>query len=546
MFMKQTKKAQPETQSESLLGAVLNVFLFFMFAVFPLFVGIYANGQFPFIHFDDGFFNIRHDKFYFFVTMALLAVVGEIMIIVTKSSPEVRNRKLGEVFMPLSFTDWPAIALVLSCTLSTLFSPYPKLAFWGEINEHGVSAGRNNGLFLILIYVLIYFVITRFFRYKEVVFTALAVSCSVVYLLTVLNGYYLDPLNMLEQFKDSQPGVYMEFFSTIGNKNMLASFICVTLPVSAVMAVLTESLWRRLIYLAASGLGMMAMIIGDSDSAMLGTAVFAMVFLVVFSRTTARLKRFFLTLSVMLASVGLLRLFSAAMGDNYKELGSIPKALLFSNYVYILLAVCAVLTAVLYLVDGKKPGMRLPKAVPAALGALFVLAVLTGFGIFIYFSAIDTETPLGDMEKLLRMNDAWGTHRGIMWLRSFDIFADANPWQKLFGTGPDTFYFAFEKYFEQLAEYGNSSTDAAHNEYINYLITIGIAGLGSYLAFAGGALVRGFKAAKRNPAVLCCAAAVVAYLAQATVNIALPISTPLFIVFVSLCEAFAENRAQAE
>ena len=210
MFMKQTKKAQPETQSESLLGAVLNVFLFFMFAVFPLFVGIYANGQFPFIHFDDGFFNIRHDKFYFFVTMALLAVVGEIMIIVTKSSPEVRNRKLGEVFMPLSFTDWSAIALVLSCTLSTLFSPYPKLAFWGEINEHGVSAGRNNGLFLILIYVLIYFVITRFFRYKEVVFTALAVSCSVVYLLTVLNGYYLDPLNMLEQFKDSQPGVYME------------------------------------------------------------------------------------------------------------------------------------------------------------------------------------------------------------------------------------------------------------------------------------------------------------------------------------------------
>ena len=91
--------------------------------------------------------------------------------------------------------------------------------------------------------------------------------------------------------------------------------------------------------------------------------------------------------------------------------------------------------------------------------------------------------------------------------------------------------------------FGNSSTDAAHNEYINYLITIGIAGLGSYLAFVGGALVRGFRSAKNNPAVLCCAAAAVAYLAQATVNIALPISTPLFIVFVSLCEAFARNAA---
>ena len=541
--MKHTRQARAEKPSATLLNMVPTLFLFLMFAVFPLFVGIYADGQFPFIHFDDGFFNIRHDKFYFFVTMSLLAVVAEVMILVTKSSPEAKDRRLGELFAPLSFTDWSAVALLLSCTLSTLFSPYPSLAFWGEINEGGVSAGRNNGLFLILVYVLLYFALTRFFRFSENIFTALAVSCSLVYLLTVLNGYYLDPMNMLEQFKTSQPGVYMEFFSTIGNKNMLASFICVTLPASVVMAVLTETLWRRAVYLLASGLGMMAMIIGDSDSAMLGTAVFIAVFLVVFARSVTRLKRFFLTLSVMLASVGLLRLFSAAMNDNYKELGAIPKALLFSSYVYILLAVCAMITALLYFADGKKPCVKLPKAVPFVLGALFGLAALSGLGFFLWFSVIDKETELGEMEKLLRMNDAWGTHRGIMWLRSFDIFAAANPWQKLFGTGPDTFFFAFEPYFGQLQEYGNSSTDAAHNEYINYLITIGIAGLGSYLAFVGGALVRGFRSAKNNPAVLCCAAAAVAYLAQATVNIALPISTPLFIVFVSLCEAFARNAA---
>ena len=240
--MKHTRQAQTEAPSATLLNMVPGIFLFLMFAVFPLFVGIYADGQFPFIHFDDGFYNIRHDKFYFFVTMALLAVVAEVMILLTKSSPEAKNRKLGELFTPLSFTDWSAVALVVSCTLSTLFSPYPALAFWGEINEGGISAGRNNGLFLILVYVLLYFVLTRFFRYSEALFTALAVSCSLVYLLTVLNGYYLDPMNMLEQFKTSQPGVYMEFFSTIGNKNMLASFICVTLPASVVMAVLTETL----------------------------------------------------------------------------------------------------------------------------------------------------------------------------------------------------------------------------------------------------------------------------------------------------------------
>ena len=76
----------------------------------------------------------------------------------------------------------------------------------------------------------------------------------------------------------------------------------------------------------------------------------------------------------------------------------------------------------------------------------------------------------------------------------------------------------------------------------HYLITIGILGLTSYLLFVGSALIRGFKAAKHQPAVLACAAASVAYLAQATVNIALPISTPLLIIFVSLCEGFAGNK----
>ena len=78
------------------------------------------------------------------------------------------------------------------------------------------------------------------------------------------------------------------------------------------------------------------------------------------------------------------------------------------------------------------------------------------------------------------------------------------------------------------------------------MITIGAAGLAAYLSFVGGALVRGLKAAKRNPLVLPCAAAVIAYLAQATVNIALPISTPLLIIFVSLCEAFARQAREEE
>ena len=494
------------------MNALVTAFLLLMFAVFPLFVSLYINGQFPFIHFDDGFVGIRHQKYYFFVAIAAMALIAELLLLLTRISGEKAERaEQKPLWKTLSFTDRSAIALALSCALSTLFSPYITLAFWGEMTLGSFAVGRNNGLFLILLYVAVYFLLSRLYRFREVVFIALAASCSIVYLLTVLNGFYIDPLNMLAQFKDSQPGVYMEFFSTIGNKNMLASFICVTLPVSFVMAVLTESLWKRILYLTAAALGSMAMIIGDSDSALLGSAVFLAVMLVVFARRPERLKRYFLSVTVMLGSVSLLRLFSSLMNDNYKELGDLTKGILFSVKLPLFAGIAAVVTILLYVLDWKKPGFM---------------------------------TDLGSMEKLLRMNDAWGTHRGIMWLRSFKIFGEANIWQKLFGTGPDTFYFAFEPYFKELEEYGNSSTDAAHNEYINYLITIGVAGLAGYLAFVGSALVRGFQSAKRNPYVLACAAAVVAYLAQAVVNIALPISTPLMIIFVSLCEAFARMKEE--
>ena len=540
---KQTVNA-PENAERPLGSKFINLYLFIMFTLFPLFVATYTNGGFPFIHLDDGFIGIRHQKYYLFVVMTAVAAIAEILLLATGQldfGVKKSNVKKRSAVESVTFTDWAAMALVLCCAVSTVLSPYIELAFWGESKIGGYTQGRNNGLFLILVYVLAYFLITRLYRFAEFVFVGLGATCAAVYLLTVLNGFYIDPLNMFSNFV-SQENVYMEFFATIGNKNMLSSFICVTLPVIFTMSVVTKKPVFRAIYLVSTALGTMALIIGDSDSGMLGITVFLAVFLVVFIRKPSRLRYYFLAVTVMLGAVKLLRLFSLMMNDNYKKLGRLPSAVLFSRYTYFLLAAAAVITILLFIICKKKPGLTLPKAVPIALGSVLGMLALGVLGVFIYFSAVDTETPLGDFENILRFSPEWGTHRGIMWIRSFDIFKGADFIHKLFGYGPDTFYCLYEPYFSELKEYGNSSTDAAHNEYINYLVTIGIAGLGSYLAFVGGALVRGFRSAKNDPTVLAFAAGAVAYAAQAVVNIAVPITTPLFIIFISLCEACARQR----
>ena len=52
-------------------GTFINIYLFIMFTVFPLFVSMYTDGKFPFIHLDEGFVGIRHQKYYFFLNKFL-------------------------------------------------------------------------------------------------------------------------------------------------------------------------------------------------------------------------------------------------------------------------------------------------------------------------------------------------------------------------------------------------------------------------------------------------------------------------------------------
>ena len=547
--MSNTKKAKknikPVSERYTLTNTFVNLYLLVMFAVFPLFVNLTFDAGFPFIHFDRGYYSIRHQKYYFFMVASAAAVIAELLLVLTRSTQAQKDKdpKSRSVLADLSFTDYAALAFVLACAISTVLSDYIEMAFLGEVTVAGASHGRNNGLLLMLFYAAVYFTVTRCWKYKEYVFVGLAVTSGVVSLLAVLNTFYVDPLNMFALFVHDEK-VYNEFLSTIGNKNMFSSHLCVTLPAAVTMFVHSERKLFKAIYLCAAALGGMAFVACDSDSAVLGLGVFAAVFLIVYVRRPQRLKQFLLMLTVMLGSVKLLGLIAAA-GAQHKTLEAIPSKIMHADAAYVVLAVLAVLTALLYLLDYKTPGKCLPRAVPVVLGSLLGLAVLGGLGTVVYFSVIDTKTDLGELDRTLRFSDSWGTHRGFMWNKAMEEFGKLSFIKKLFGTGPETFYYIFSPHFAELYDrFGDGSTDAAHNEYINYLLNIGIVGLAAYLTFAGSALVRAFKAARRYPLTLVFASAVVAYMAQAVVNIALPIATPLFFLFLALCEAGARTASR--
>ncbi len=516
--------AQKYTTSE----ALVNYYIALMFSVFPLF-------------FTDAYFNIRHDKYGLFLGLSLVLIVAEgALIAYAYFVPDNPDDKIAgsaqQWYKRFSVTDFAVIGFVLLNLISTLLSEYKLDSLLGTV-------GRNNGLLLTAVYAGVYFIITRLLNYREYIFVFLAAGSIIVFLLAVLNCFYIDPLGMFERLTDEQ--TITDFTSTLGNKNFMSSYICIVLPILTALSVLTKKSSLRILYLAASGCGFAALMTSDSDSGILGMAAFVMIYFIWFVRDIFRLKRYFLSLCIMLISAKLLRLFSYFMNDNSKGMESFQKLFVYSNSGWIMLSVCAIITALLYFVDRKKTGIVLPKTVPVAIAVAIVAGVMGLLGIMLYFSVFNTSADLGSFEKLIRFNDSWGTHRGFMWIRSFEILGNelknGEIAKFLFGTGPDTFYYAFAPYFNDLLKYGDSSTNAAHNEYINYLVTTGITGFAAYAALVGGVITRAVKYAKKNPVIMVCAAGVICYSVQAVVNIAQPITTPLFIIMLSLTEAFARK-----
>lgn len=510
--------------------ALTNYYLLVMFTLFPLFL-------------TSNYSNIRHDKCYLFIIFTVLLFAAELLLGLseTDKSPQKGKMSVGDTVQQfakkLSFTDWAVIVFLAVNIISTLLSDYPLSSFWGE-SEHFSASGRNSGLLLMICYVTAYFLITRFFHYFEYIFAAFSCGAALVFILALLNGVYIDPFNMHAGLSLKNT---LNFISTIGNKNILSSFICIALPVSVAMSVHTQKNILRALYLAVSGLGFSALMVADSDSGILGIGIFLAVYLIWYSRRIERLKFYLFNVFIMLLSARIYGLFVLLTGGKVMPMDAYQEFFVFSNASIILLASVGIITCLLFVLDSKKPGIVRSKAVPITLVCLFVLATIAAICAVLYFSLFDTKTDLGSLETILRFNDKWGTHRGFMWIRSMWIFNDFSFVDKLFGSGPDTFYFPFSIYFNDLMKFGDSSTNAAHNEYINYLITIGITGLASYLAIIGGAIASSIKYAKKNPLAIVCASAVICYAVQAIVNIAQPITTPLFFIFIALCESVARN-----
>ena len=144
---------------------------------------------------------------------------------------------------------------------------------------------------------------------------------------------------------------------------------------------------------------------------------------------------------------------------------------------------------------------------------------------------------LGRLDDVLIFNDNWGTYRGTAWRITVESWLAQPVWRKLLGVGPGMMHTAVADWA------GAGITDrmktfyAAHNEYLELLLTTGAAGLAAWLWFVIAHLRRAAQNWLR-PGVAPGTLALGSYLAHAVISIRVSMIFPEIMLLFALLQVF--------
>ncbi len=519
------KKHIVQKSTYNMRHSMVNYYLLAMFTFFEAFL-------------TSQYAKARTDKFILYIVLTAILIVSIVVISLSyhldKNAPKEQRVIEHKNFFEMSVTDISMLVFFFGACITTVLSDYKLDSLLG-------SAGRDNGLVLLFLYTAMYFIVSRYYYYKSYVLSGFLVFGILISGLAVLHFFYIDPLGIMTGYNES---VINDFGTTIGNKNTIATYMCVFLAFSLMMFILQNVTYIRVLSAVAVVFGYCGLLVAGSNSGYIGFFAILFVASLVCVRNPNNLRQLCFILTIMFSSGLLLRLFSFIMNDKSKGFEQIGEMLVYSNKLYFIIAFFVVLTLVLFLFkDSEFVGSKALKktlTTTITLSGVAVLAVFTYF--FCYYTFVDTTTDIGSLSQILRFDDRWGTHRGFMWINGMKDFCDFDFLHIIFGSGCDTFYHVFEPHFEELSiRFNNGSTNCIHSEYLNYLVTQGVVGLASYLAVIVTCTFRALKKSKHNKLVLIFILPVIAYSAQAIVNIYSPIVTPFLFIFISLSECICRE-----
>lgn len=508
-------------------STLMTIYVLFYLCVFPLAT-------------HDKYFDILKFRFqlYWIPTLIygiLFLVLGLLYLLSDKRSNGgtltaklKENLKWSNLKTKLTKTDICFIALIFIMTLSVIFADYQYEALWG-------SRGRFNGLVLWLMFFIAYGLVTRFYHFKKWHLYAYLIAACLPEIWGITDFFLLDLFGF---HVNTEPKYIYTFVSSVGNINTYTNMVALHLGASAVLFVLSDTKRELLLTCTTLVISSLAIVMGISDNGLLAaSAVFAFLPFVGWN-ARKNIARFFIALNIFMTSVIItaqLTIGRETMADC--DGGSVFVTLGKTN-AFLFLTIALWMFAIILSLRFREEVMQAVEEKTTRIArriwlGLFLAGSLAVVAVFVDANTGKHPEIWNAYRNVLIFGDGWGTGRGFNWRLAWEFFTkDASLLQKIIGYGPDTYYIiTMDRYKHAMRDAGYGIFDSAHNEYLEYLTTIGILGTLAYLGVLATSLRQMLKK-PGNACAIACGFAVLAYAVQSVVNIAIPLTTPIFMLLL--------------
>lgn len=486
---------------------------------------------FPLV-FHDSYYDILQVKYLFYCAITILLIVGTIIVSVIHHIKYKQKFHLKEAFTTLTFSDKAVLAFWLCCVLSTLQSEYFYESFWG--NE-----GRYNGLFLMTLYVVMYFIISRWAYVKKWYSALFLISGFIVCVIGITDYFQLDILNFRTTASEMAQGRI--FASTIGNINTYVSYVALIVSIASILFILEDKLFLSCLYYICLLVSMTALVMGVSDSTYLSVGVLIASLPFFTAKKNKIGYRICVVITAYFTIIFFVHCINQTMSDQVigqEGLFTILEKICTLPFVIILWIICIG-------IFWKRNLKFMNEIWKERLIKGWMITLLAAFCIF-SFVLLDVNlggnvSRYGRVGQYLLFNDSWGTNRGFIWRQAIELYQEFPILHKLFGYGPDTFaILATNTIKKEMKVISGTYFDSVHNEYLHYLITIGPIAVISYISFLFSAIRTLLQSKKENPYVYAIAIAIMCYAVQAIVNINVPLVAPMVWLLLSIGMALKE------
>lgn len=507
------------------------IFLFFLVVVYALYA-------------PEGYIELATNKYRFLKKLCIITIEVMTPFITLYYLTSPKEGKEWKVAKQISFTDIFVLLYLLLNIISFLCTNYPEEALWG-------TTGWYMGFIMQLFWVGIYFFLSRFYDGRIDVLPFLMGASFVIFLWGLLNRFSIYPIDM--QYDHPQ------FISSLGNVNWFCGFWAVFFVISVVVYLITENLRMRIFAGVCSTVALGLAAVEGSDSAFLSMgAVFFFLFLIAFQKTEY-MKRLLEEGMLYCAACQVMRII-VTLDYERLTLDTTMTGLMLGNLTLIVLVIFGVLRFVLEKKDrkykqqtaldtNKKSSKKVSEEKELIWEWKWLRHVVVGLTIavvviYLLLLILNTSAPgsIGFLSKypMLLFDKSWGNGRGAAWQDGFAIYQSFSFKERLFGVGQDCFaiyaYNVPHLSARLEAEWLASRLTNAHNEYITYLVNIGIFGLLSFLGMFGSSFKRLLEKAKEGPMCYVFAASLLSYFVHNQVSFSQVLSTPYIYMMLGLGE----------